>query len=131
MLAHMARWAMILGGYGGSRDGRGGGGIALLFAVIVAPIAALMIQLAISRSREYQADATGARISGKPLGLANALVKLEHASQYAPVQASPETAHMFIVNPLRGGIGSLFSTHPRIPDRVDKLQAIARTMGQS
>jgi len=130
MLANMARWGMILGGFGGSRDDRNGGGIALLFAIIVAPIAALMIQLAISRSREYQADATGARISGKPLGLASALQKLEHASQYAPVQASPETAHMFIVNPLRGGIGSLFSTHPPIPERVSRLEAIARTMGQ-
>ena len=129
MMASIARWGMILGGYGG-RDDRDGGGFGLLIAVIVAPIAALMIQMAISRSREYQADATGARISGKPLGLANALVKLENAANHIPSQASPATAHMFIVNPLRGGgIASLFSTHPRTPDRVNRLEAIARRMG--
>jgi len=129
MVASMARWGMMLGGYGRSDDDEGGGGIALLVAMIVAPIAALMIQMAISRSREYQADASGARISGKPLGLANALLKLEQGAQHVPSQANPATAHMFIVNPLRGGgIGSLFSTHPPIPDRVNRLRAMA---GQS
>lgn len=129
MMASIARWGMILGGYGG-RGSRDGGGFGLLIAMIVAPIAALMIQMAISRSREYQADATGARISGKPLGLANALVKLENAANHIPSQANPATAHMFIVNPLRGGgIGSLFSTHPRTPDRVNRLEAMAQSMG--
>jgi heat shock protein HtpX len=129
MVASMARWGMMLGGYGRSDDDEGGGGIALLVAMIVAPIAALMIQMAISRSREYQADASGAQISGKPLGLANALLKLEQGAQHVPSQANPATAHMFIVNPLRGGgIGSLFSTHPSVPDRVNRLRAMA---GQS
>ena len=132
MLAHMARFAAIFGGYGGSRNDRQGGLLGLLAVMIVGPIAALMIQMAISRSREYQADATGAEISGKPMGLANALVKLEHASQYVPSTASPATAHMFIVNPLNGGgLMSIFSTHPPIPERVNRLQAIARTMGQA
>ena len=132
MLAHMARFAAIFGGYGGSRNDRQGGLLGLLAVMIVGPIAALMIQMAISRSREYQADATGAEISGKPMGLANALVKLEHASQYVPSTASPATAHMFIVNPLNGGgLMSIFSTHPPIPERVNRLEAIARKMGQA
>ena len=129
MFSYIARWGMILGGYGGSRSGRDGGGFGFLIAMIVAPIAALMIQMAISRSREYQADATGAGISGKPLGLANALVKLESASKQVPSQANPSTAHMFIVNPLHGGgLMSLFSTHPPIPERVKRLEAIAHGM---
>ncbi len=129
MLAQFARIAMIFGGYGG-RD-RERGGLEMLVAIIVAPIAAMMVQLAISRSREYQADATGAQISGRPMGLANALLKLEHASQYVPSSASPATAHMFIVNPLNGrGMMSLFSTHPPIQDRVQRLEAIAHQMGQ-
>ena len=132
MLAHMARFAAIFGGYGGSRNDRQGGLLGLLAVMIVGPIAALMIQMAISRSREYQADATGSQISGKPLGLAHALVKLEHASQYVPSTASPATAHMFIVNPLNGGgLMSIFSTHPPIPERVNRLEAIARKMGQA
>ena len=132
MLSHMARFAAIFGGMGGSRNDRNGGMLGLLVAAIVGPIAALMIQMAISRSREYQADVTGAQISGKPLGLANALLKLEHASQLVPSTASPATAHMFIVNPLRGGgLMGLFSTHPAIPDRVNRLEAIAQKMGQA
>lgn len=131
MIAHMARWAALFGGFGGRDDRDNGGGmIGLLAAIIVAPIAALMIQMAISRSREYQADATGARISGKPLGLANALLKLDGASRLVTAQVNPSTAHMFIVNPLHGGIGSLFSTHPPIPERVKRLEAIAHGMGQ-
>jgi len=130
MLASMARWAMILGGR--SDDDEGGGGLALLVTAFVAPFAAMLIQLAISRSREYQADASGAKISGKPLGLANALVKLESASRQVPAQVSPSTAHMFIVNPLRGGgMLSLFSTHPSIPDRVNRLRAMAEQVGQA
>lgn len=131
MLTHFARFAAIFGG--SSRDDRDGGGIfGLLAAAIVGPIAALLIQMAISRSREYQADATGAQISGKPLGLAHALVKLQTASQYVPSTASPATAHMFIVNPLKGGgLMGIFSTHPPIPDRVNRLEAIAQKMGQA
>mgnify|MGYP000877788450 CR=1 FL=1 len=130
MLANMARWGMILGGMGRSDDDNGGA-LGLLATVIVAPIAAMMIQLAISRSREYQADVTGASISGKPLGLANALLKLENASRVIPSQASPATAHMFIVNPLSGkSMAALFSTHPSIPDRVNRLRAMAQERGQ-
>jgi heat shock protein HtpX len=130
MLANMARWGMILGGMGRSDDDNGGA-LGLLATVIVAPIAAMMIQLAISRSREYQADVTGASISGKPLGLANALLKLENASRVIPSQASLATAHMFIVNPLSGkSMAALFSTHPSIPDRVNRLRAMAQERGQ-
>ena len=130
LLASMARWGAMFGGIGRSDDDNGGA-VGLLAAALVAPLAALVIQMAVSRSREYQADATGAQISGKPLGLANALVKLENASKYVPSQASPATAHMFIVNPLRGGgVGSLFSTHPPIPERVNRLRTIAERMGQ-
>jgi len=133
MIARMAQFAAIFGGYGGRDDRDSGGGIfGFLLAIIVAPIAALMIQMAISRSREYQADATGAQISGKPMGLANALLKLDRASQIVPSDANPATAHMFIVNPLTGGgLMGLFSTHPPIPERVARLEAIARTMGQA
>lgn len=133
MLANMARWAAIFGSMGRSDDNRnGGGGLALLITAFIAPIAAMLIQLAISRSREYQADATGAIISGKPLSLANALIKLENAAKLVPAEVNPSTAHMFIVNPLRGGgILSLFSTHPPIPDRVNRLRAIAEKMGQT
>ncbi len=128
MLGSMARWAMI---FGGSRDDDDGGGvIGMIVLAILAPLAAVVIQMAISRSREYQADASGAEISGKPLGLANALLKLEGASKVIPSQASPATAHMMIVNPLHGGIGSLFSTHPAIPERVRRLREMAGQMGQ-
>lgn len=127
MLAFMARFAAIFGGYGG-RDGEGrGGGLGLLIMAIVAPLAALLIQMAISRSREYAADRTAAKNSHKPLALANALRKLEHASRRIPLQAKPSTAHLFIVNPLSGkGLASLFSTHPPIEERVDRLHKMAR-----
>jgi heat shock protein HtpX len=131
MLASMARWAAIFGGMGRSDDDEGGGGgIALIAMAILAPFAALLIQMAISRSREYQADASGAQISGKPLGLANALMKLDGASKMIPAQVNPSTAHMFIVNPLRGGFGGLFSTHPPIADRVSRLRRMAEESGQ-
>ena len=132
MIARMAQFAAIFGGGRDDREQGGGGMIGLLVAMIVAPIAALMIQMAISRSREYQADATGARISGKPMGLAHALLKLERGSQYVPSDANPATAHMFIVNPLRGGgVLSLFSTHPATADRVARLETMAHDMGAS
>lgn len=123
MLANMAQWAMIFGG----RDDEDNSLIGSLVLIIVAPIAATMLQLAISRSREYIADASGAKISGNPLGLASALQKLSgYNSQKSVDAAGPATAHMFIVNPLRnGGITKLFSTHPPIEERVKKLQEIA------
>jgi len=127
MLAHMAQWGMIFGGFGGRRDDDEGAGgmIGSILMIILAPIAALLIQMAISRSREYEADATGARISGNPLALASALRKLQAGSQRIPLDANPATAHMFIVNPLRsGGIVNLFSTHPPMEDRIARLESM-------
>jgi len=127
MLAHIAQWGMIFGGFGGRRDDDEGAGgmIGTILMIILAPIAALLIQMAISRSREYEADATGARISGNPLALASALRKLQAGSQRIPMDANPATAHMFIVNPLRsGGIVNLFSTHPPMEDRIARLESM-------
>lgn len=124
LLADMARWAMIFGG-ARSDDREGGNPLVYLLIVIVAPIAAMLIQLAISRAREYEADATGAKLAGSPDGLVNALRKLEQASRMIPMQTSPSTAHLFIVNPLRGRGGalvSLFMTHPPIEERIRRLQ---------
>jgi len=127
-LAHMAQWAAIFGG--GRRDdeeGSGGSAVGALLMAILAPIAAMLIQLAISRAREFQADASGARLAGKPWGLAKALEKLEMASRMAPMEATPATAHLFIVNPLRGdGLLALFSTHPPTQERIARLRALAR-----
>lgn len=124
-LAQMAQWAMIFGGR--RDDDEGGNPIAALVMMIVAPIAAMLVQLAISRTREYGADAGGARIVGNPLYLANALKKLHYASQRIPLDANPATSHMFIVNPLSGGtIARLFSTHPPIEERIARLEAMAR-----
>ncbi len=127
MLAHMARWAAIFGGVGGrDREGEGGGAIGLLVTIIVAPLAAMLIQMAISRSREYQADASGAKTIGSPLGLASALGKLSRANEIAPMDVRPETAHLFIVNPLSGrSLANLFSTHPPIEERIARLRAMA------
>jgi len=124
MVARMGYFASLFGGYGGGRDSRErGGGISGLFMIILAPIAASLIQLAISRSREYEADATGAALTGNPYALARALQKLDNYSRRIPMQASPTTAHLFIVAPLlgSGGFGSLFSTHPPIKDRITRL----------
>jgi len=128
MLANMAQWAAIFG-VGGRDDEEGGGGIlGLILMAILAPIAATIIQMAISRSREYLADSEGARLSGKPMGLANALEKLSRASQAIPMDANPSTAHMFIVNPLTGrSFANLFSTHPPIEERVARLKNMALT----
>jgi heat shock protein HtpX len=126
-LAHMAQWAALFGGNRG-RDEEGGGGIfGLIVMAIVAPLAAMLIQMAISRSREYGADKGGAEISGNPLYLANALRKLELANRQIPMmQATEATAHMFIVSPLNGGgLRSLFSTHPPMEERVRRLEAMA------
>jgi heat shock protein HtpX len=123
MLASMGRWAMIFGGYGrNERDNRGGGGLAGLLMLIVAPIAASLIQLAVSRSREYQADATGAHFTGNPYALASALQKIDAYSRRVPMQATASTAHLFIIAPLLGiNFGSLFSTHPPVAKRIERL----------
>jgi heat shock protein HtpX len=124
MLASMGRWAMIFGGMeGGDRDRRGGGGgLAALLMLIVAPIAASLIQLAVSRSREYQADATGAHFTGNPYALASALQKLDAYARRVPMMASPSTAHLFIIQPLLGmNFANLFSTHPPIAKRIERL----------
>ncbi len=124
-LAHMAQWAAIFGG-GRDRDEEGGGAFGLLFMAIVAPIAAMLIQMAISRAREYDADKGGATVSGNPLYLASALRKLEMANRQIPMEANPASAHMFIVNPLTGGgIASLVSTHPPTEERIKRLEAMA------
>ena len=123
-LAQMAQWAAI---FGGGRDGenKGSNPIAALVMMIVGPIAAMMVQMAISRSREYGADQGGARIAGNPLSLARALGKLHAASQRIPMEANPATSHMFIVNPLSGGgLLKLFSTHPPIEERIARLEAM-------
>jgi heat shock protein HtpX len=122
MLASMGRFAMIFGGMGGERDENRGGGLGALFMLILAPIAASLIQLAVSRSREYQADATGAHFTGNPYALASALAKLDAYSRRLPMQATPSTAHLFIVQPVLGmNLGSLFSTHPPIAKRIERL----------
>ena len=126
MLASMGRWAMLFGGYGGrDREDRGGGGITALFMLILAPIAASLIQLAVSRSREYQADATGAHFTGNPYALASALQKIDAYSRRLPLQASPSTAHLFIIQPFlgmnAGMFAGLFSTHPPIAKRIERL----------
>jgi heat shock protein HtpX len=124
MLANMARWAAIFGV--GGRDRRGSSDMISLLAIsILAPLAAVVVQLAISRTREYVADNRGARLAKSPHGLASALKKLEAASRAHKMKASPQTAHMFIVNPLRGNMmANLFSTHPPIPERVRRLENI-------
>lgn len=119
-LMMLARLTMI---FGGGRD-REGGGLGALVMIIVAPLAAILIQMAISRSREYQADASGARLSGNPRGLANALRKLERGAEYRPMEAEPATAHMFIVSPLAGRRSgfNLFATHPPMEERIARLE---------
>src|SRR5881409_1471892 len=125
-LAHMAQWAAMFGGR--SRDDEEGGSnpIAMILLAILAPIAALLVQMAVSRSREFQADATGAKVAGKPWGLAKALEKLQMANQAMPMaDATPATAHLFIVNPLSGQtLMRLFSTHPPLEERIARLRAM-------
>ena len=128
MLASWARWAMIFGGSGRSRNSGGGAVqlIGLLVVAIFAPLAAMLVQLAISRTREYGADATGARLAGTPYGLASALEKLERVNRDYPLpNANPATAHLFIVNPLSGdAVAKLFSTHPPAQERIRRLRAM-------
>ena len=127
-LANMAQWAALWGGFARDDDDEGGGLLGLLIAAFVAPLAATLVQLAISRSREFAADATGAQIAGTPLGLADALEKLAYAAERIPAEVVPATAHMFIVNPLRGRqwFITLFSTHPPLEERVRRLRHMAR-----
>jgi heat shock protein HtpX len=126
MLATMARWSAIFGGFGGNNDEGGRSGfIGLIAMSIIGPLAAMIIQMAISRSREYQADATGAEFAGHAEGLASALEKLGAYSKRLPMKASPATAHMFIVNPLSGkSMLNLFSTHPPLEERIARLRGV-------
>jgi heat shock protein HtpX len=120
-LAHVAQWGMLIGGYERDRDDRGGG-LAALAMIIVAPLAAMLIQLAVSRSREYHADESGAQFTGNPYALASALAKLDAYSKRLPMQAEPSTAHLFIIQPFLGqSLMSLFSTHPPIAKRIERL----------
>jgi heat shock protein HtpX len=132
MIANLAQWTMWMGG--SDRDGRGSnplGLIGLLVTIILAPLAATLVQLAVSRSREYEADATGARVSGDPLALASALRKLESIdSRHPSPVAQPAFAHLYIVNPLAGGgLSTLFSTHPPVEERIRRLEAMAGRAG--
>jgi heat shock protein HtpX len=121
-MAHMAQWSMLFGG----RDDEDSNPVAMIAMMILAPIAAMLVQMAISRSREFGADATGARFSGNPHSLANALRKLETSNRQLPMaKANEATAHMFIVNPLKaGGIRALFSTHPPMEERIRRLEGM-------
>jgi heat shock protein HtpX len=124
MLANMAQWSMF---FGGSRDeeGRGTNPIAMIATIIFAPLAAMLIQMAVSRSREFQADASGAQLTRRPMGLASALAKLHQANQVVPMDANPATSHLFIVNPLSGrSLANLFATHPPIEERIARLRAM-------
>ncbi len=125
LVARMGYWASLFGGYGGggNRSEREGGGIGGLIMLIVAPIAAMLIQLAVSRAREYEADATGARTTGNPYALASALEKIDAYSRRLPMAASPSTAHLFIAQPFVGGgmFTNLFSTHPPMAKRIERL----------
>ena len=125
MLASMAQWAAIFGGGRSDDEDSGGGIVGLIAMAIIAPIAAAVIQMAISRSREYLADASGAGITKNPYGLAGALEKLSRASQVIPMNANPSTAHLFIVNPLSGkAFMNLFSTHPPLEERIARLRSM-------
>jgi heat shock protein HtpX len=130
ILARIAQFCALFGG-GGDRRRDGDSGLGLLVMAIVMPIAALLIQMAISRSREYQADASGGKLSGDPRALAQALARLQEGTRRIPMQADPATSHLFIVSPFSGGgLVSLFSTHPPIQERVARLEAQADAMGR-
>ncbi|MEE9171760.1 MAG: zinc metalloprotease HtpX [candidate division NC10 bacterium] len=125
MLAYMARWAAIFGGVGGRDDDEGGGILGLLVMSILAPLAAVVIQMAISRTREFLADATAGRLTKKPYALASALEQLQVAAERMPLNANPATSHLFIVNPLSGrSLLRFFSTHPPVEERVKRLRAL-------
>jgi heat shock protein HtpX len=127
MIGSMARWTALFGGFGGQDEDDRGGIIGLIVMAVLAPLAATLIQLAISRTREYAADSSGAHLAHNPLYLANALRKLETANERMPMNATPATAHLFIVNPLSGRFFMrLFSTHPPIEERIRRLEQMAR-----
>ncbi len=135
MIANMAQWALIFGGLGGNSDEDDGGGIGGLvgglFMIILAPIAATLIQLAISRSREFSADAAGAQIAGDPIALASALRKIQGYNSARPMAVNPSTAHQYIINPLSGStVAGLFSTHPPTEQRIAKLEQMALGRGR-
>lgn len=124
-LAHMAQWGAMFGGGRHSDDEEGGNPIAMIVLAVLAPIAAMLVQMAVSRSREFQADATGARYAGRTWGLAKALEKMEMAAHQVPMHANPATAHLFIVNPLTGStLMKLFSTHPPMEERIARLRSM-------
>lgn len=134
VVANIAQWGLMFGGFGGrdERDQGGGGLIGGLLMIILAPIAATLIQLAVSRSREFEADHTGAEVSGDPLALASALRKLQRGAQIVPSETAPAFAHLYIVNPLSGeGLANLFSTHPPIEERIRRLENMAGVMRQA
>ncbi len=127
MLANMAQWTAIFGGFRGDDDDDGGGFIGMMAMAFLAPLAASIIQMAISRTREFAADKTGAEMCGDPIGLASALSKLGLASERVPMDVSPQTAHFFIVNPLSGqSFARFFSTHPPLEERISRLRSMAR-----
>lgn len=137
MIAHMAQWAAMFGGFGRSSDEEQEGGAGAIIGsvalIVLAPLAAALIQLGISRSREFLADESGGQLTGKPQALASALEKLEYYAKHQTLPAAtPATAHMFIVNPLKGGdwLVGLFSTHPTTAQRVEKLQALAQRLNR-
>ena len=137
MIAHMAQWTAMFGGFGRSSDeeqeGGAGGIIGSVALIVLAPLAAALIQLGISRSREFLADESGGQLTGKPQALASALEKLEYYARHQTLPAAtPATAHMFIVNPLKGGdwLANLFSTHPTTAQRVEKLQELAQRLSR-
>jgi heat shock protein HtpX len=131
-ISMLANFAFFMGG---DRRNNPLGGVGIVLVMIVAPIAAMLVQMAISRTREYEADRAGAEISGRPLWLASALEQISHGANRIPnaeAESHPATAHMFIINPLHGGsFGSLFATHPSTEDRIARLEAMAREMGQA
>jgi len=131
LLARFGFWGAMFGGYGGGGRDRRGGGLGALLMLFLAPIAAMLIQLAVSRSREYEADATGAHITGNPYALASALEKLDAYSKRLPLVASPTNAHLFIVAPVISArdLANLFSTHPPIPKRIERLIGRASVYG--
>jgi heat shock protein HtpX len=133
MLAQMAQWGALFGGYGGNRNDREGGNpLVVLLGAIVASIAGTMIQLAISRSREFEADRVGAEMCGRPLSLARALQRIESVAERMPMDVNPATSHMYIINPLGGdtlkAISALFRTHPLTEQRVERLEQMARVV---
>ena len=129
MLANMAQWAAIFGMGRSDDDEDGGGMLGMLVMAFLAPLAAMIIQMAISRTREFAADRTGAAMSGDPLGLASALSKLGLAAERIPMNASPQTSHFFIVNPLSGqSVARFFSTHPPLEERIARLRALSGRM---